>query len=814
VVSPAITRREAEVLRAVRQHLSNVEIAEQLFVSERTVESHVSSLLRKLGAANRRELARAAGSVPASLPVLATSFVGRSEELDAADRVLAGHRVVTLTGPGGVGKTRLALEVASRVEPRFAGGVWFVDLAPLTNPELVANAVAMVLGVSEQPGEDITLTMANALHHRPASLVLLDNCEHLVEACAALVSAVTRAGESVHFLATTRETLSVAGECVIPVGPLPEADALELFLDRAELVARPAVVSEVDESTVARICRQLDHLPLAIELAAAQLRVVRAEELEVRLDQRFLRLPRRAGPSGFHASMAAAVAWSHDRLTESARQVFDRLAVFAGSFTVDAAESVCASEDVAAEQVLGALGELVDRSMLLREPVLGSATRHRVLEPLRLYGLERLSAAGAVDRARSAHAAHYLAYAQHAEPHLVGPEEAVWLAGLRAEAPNINAALAWARDHEPATAHRLAVALWRYWSNTTQHRFAVPFLRSLLDAEAGGVDAHSRAWTLATAAALSSEAGETELATLWADEAIEVFQAEADERGLAHARLARGWTLDSSGELDQADQLLDTVLETAERAGDDVLAGLALECRAHAASVRGDFASARRWAERELAVWTRVGSRIQQSWTYRNLAYAARAAGELEDAMTFAELALEGFGSEEGASAHVRTTIADLARLQGRTEEAVSIYGEAAKAFSSIGDRRCLAAVQKNLAQLAFGRGDHREARRLFVESLRVRTEFNDRLGVAECLDGLASLAGEAGRDLHAVTLLAAAAARREAAGADQLPEDRAVTDKLLASLRASLTTADLDRAWVEGATLDADGALGRAQLF
>lgn len=808
----AITRREAEVLRAVQQHLSNVEIAEQLFVSERTVESHVSSLLRKLGLANRRELARAATPATTNLPSAATSFVGRVEELDATDRVLAKHRVVTLTGPGGVGKTRLALEVAARVAPRFAGGAWFVDLAPLTNPELVVNAMAAALGINQQPGEDLALTMANGLRHRPASLIVLDNCEHLVEACSDLVNGITRAGQAARFLATSREALSVAGECVLPVGPLPEAAAVELFLDRAELAAHQAVMSGLHATAVARLCRHLDHLPLAIELAAAQLRVVGADELEARLDQRFLALPRRAGPSGFHASMAAAVAWSYDRLTDSAKHVFERLAVFAGSFTVDAAEAVCVSVDVTADQVLGALGELVDRSMLQREPAVGAATRLRVLEPLRLYGAQRLSATGTVDGARSAHAAHYLAYAQRAEPHLVGPEEAVWLAGLRAEEPNITAALEWARDHEPTTAHRLAVALWRYWSNATQHRAALPLLRSLL--EVGSLDTHTRAWTLATAAALSSETGETELATGWAEQAVDIFQAEGDERGRAHALLALAWTLDSSGELDSADQQLDQVLDIADRTGDDVLAGLALECRAHAAAVRGDYASARRWAERELAVWTRVGSRIQQSWTYRNLAYAARAAGELADARTFAELALEGFGTDEGAAAHVRTTIADLARLQGEEDEALRSYAEAGDAFSSMGDRRCLASVQKNLAQLAFGRGEHREARRLFVESLRVRAEFRDRVGVAECLDGLASLAAETGRDLHAVTLLAAAATRRATAGADQLPEDRVVTDQLLARLQAAVPPADFAGAWAEGASLDDEAVLGRAQLF
>lgn len=814
MADPTITPREAEVLRAVQQRLSNAEIAGQLYLSERTVESHVSSLLRKLGVTNRRELARLGGSVPTNIPSAATSFVGRRRELDALERAVARHRIVTLTGSGGVGKTRLAIEVGTRASSRFSGGVWFVDLAQVSGPEFVCNAVATVLGISQQPGEDLERTLVNALRSRPPSLVVLDNCEHLVKACAAVVSQVVAAGGPARVVATSRESLGLAGERVISIGPLEEADAVELFLERAELVAQGPAVSELEVSAVARICRRLDHLPLAIELAAAQTRVVAPRDLEERLDDRFLRLPRRAAPSVFHSSMGAAVAWSYERLPEPAQTVFARLSVFAGSFSVEAAESVCASQSLAAEEILGALGDLVDRSMLLPAPGAGSTTRHRILEPLRLYGLERLTATGELDLVHRAHAAYFLGLARMAQPGLLGPDETERIGRLREEDPNLRVALEWMRDHEPTWAHQLAVALWRYWSNSLQHHSAVLLLRSLLDAGGPGVAVDTRAWTLTAAAGLSSEVGETLLATRWAEEAIAAFNSVGDERGLAYARLARSWTLDSSGELEAADRLLDGVQASAERSGDDILTGLALECRAHVASVRGDLDASRRWAERELAAWTKVGSHIQVSWTYRTLAYAARAAGHLDDAMTFAELALEGFGDDLGAAAHVRNTIADVARLQGREQDAIRIYGEAIAGFSSIGDRRCLASSQKNLAQLAAAHRHHREARRLFVESLRIRHEFSDDLGVAECLDGLAGLAADVGRHEHAVTLLAAAAARREGAGADQLPEDRALTERSLAKLRSALSAGDFDRAWADGAALDADGALGRAQLF
>ena len=807
---PSITRREAEVLQAVQQHLSNAEIAARLYVSERTVESHVSSLLRKLGVANRRELARLRDGSASNLPEVATSFVGRSDELDAVHDALSRHRLVTLIGPGGVGKTRLALEAAARAAATYPGGIWLVELAPVTTVASVPATLATVVGVGEQPGEDLTSTVAQALRHRPPSLIVFDNCDHLVAACATLTERIIAAGAGARILATTRERLDVEGECMIAVPPLTEAAAVELFLDRAELVT--PTLSEPEVDAVARVCRQLDCMPLVIELAAAQLRVLSPTDLESRLDDRLLRLPRRAGPTSHHASVGAAVAWSYDRLEEPAKRVFERLCVFAGSCAIGAAESVCAADDLPADEVLRRLGELVDRSMVVKDGA-GAGTRLRVLEPLRLYGLDRLAAIDEVDRVRSRHATFFLELAHTAEPHLFGPDETAWIARLHAEEANLRAAFEWARDHDRAVAHGLSAALWWYWENSSQHHSALPYLQSLLDTDEPGVDREMRAWTLTAAAQLSAERGETRSAGRWAEEAIATFAAAGDVRGLAYARLARSWTLDSASDLERAERLLDDVLAGADTEADLVLAGLALECRTHVASMRGDHGAARRWGERELAAWTRVGSRTQQAWSYRNLAYAARAAGDLDDALVFADRALDGFGANEAAAAHVRNTVADIARLLGRDAEAVATYGAAIDVFSAIGDRRCLASAQKNLAQLATARGDHDEARRLLIDSLRIRHAFNDALGVAECLDGLGAVAAAADRCRPAVALLAAASTRRAIAGADQLPEDRELTNALLDRLRAALTDDDFDSAWAEGAALDADALLGLAQV-
>jgi predicted ATPase/DNA-binding CsgD family transcriptional regulator len=800
VGAQAITRREAEVLEAVQRHLTNAEIADQLCVSIRTVESHVASLIRKLDVANRRELARLRRAPHAHLPSAASSFVGRTSEIQAVDEALSAYRLVSLVGPGGVGKTRLAIAGAERSSTRFEGGVWFVELASVRDPAIVESTVAGTLGISQQDG-DLVDAIATALASRPPSLLILDNCEHLLVAAAALavrLAAVT----GVRVLATSREALGVDGERIMPVSPLPEDESTQLFAERAALVSP---VSASDSDAIARICRRLDHLPLAIELAAAQTRVAALAELEHRLDERLLQLPRRGGPSSIHESMAGAVAWSFNRLSPDAQRVFSRLCVFAGPFSLEAAEAVCASSSLAAEDVLRAVGELVDRSMLVRQD-----GANRVLEPLRLFGLERLG--DDTEDARHAHARYYLALASAVEPSLIGPDEATSMARLRGEDANIRGAITWARERDVSLAHALVRALWRYWSNSLQHRTALPLVEPLLNST-GDTAALERAWTLTVAASLAAEVGEPGSASSWADEAMATFEQAGDTYGLACALLARSWMLDTIGELDQAEELLARALAMAESLRDEKLKGLVLECSAHVASVRGNYAAATLWSERELAAWTNVGSRIQLGWTYRNLSYAARADGRLSEAATFADRALAGLGDDEGAAAHIRNTMADIARLQGHTDDAIRIYEDAIAGFASCGDRRCLAASQKNLAQLAMQGGDLGQARRLFVDSLRVRTQLRDALGVAECLDGLAGVAHATGRSTHAVSLLAAAHTRRASSGSEQLPEDRGETQRLQTSLRAEMTPDEFEQAWNEGAALDDESAVGRAQL-
>ena len=374
-------------------------------------------------------------------------------------------RLVTLTGVGGSGKTRLALEVGTRTVAGFPGGVWLVELAPVTDPTQVARAIADVLGIPGQPERDLVDVLGDALASRAAALLVLDNCEHVAGACAALVTRLLGRAAHLRVLATSRQPLSLPGEAVWPLPPLDiDTDAVALFRDRARLARPdlPAGTGAEDRQVVTDICRRLDGLPLAIELAAAQVQAFSPADIAARLGDRFRLLQRPSPDFDRHRSLRATISWSHDLLSPGARIVLRRLAAFAGSFDLSAAEEVCAGPDLDATDIPARLGELVSNSLVARDAS-GRPERYRLLETVRAYAEEQLDEAGERGLAGSAHSAWCLQLGQAASPHIPGPDEVVWRRRLDVEVHELRAALAFDLANQPGHGLRLALALSRYW---------------------------------------------------------------------------------------------------------------------------------------------------------------------------------------------------------------------------------------------------------------------------------------------------------------------------------------------------------------
>ena len=463
--------RAARIMAAAHGGQVLVSQAVAVLVGERLAQG-VS--LRELGAVQLRDLAgaervyqllhpelradfpalRALQATPNNLPLQVTSFIGRKRELAEVRNLLSRSRLLTLLGVGGIGKTRLSLQVAADVMDEFANGVWLVELAALGDPRVVPLTVASVLGVKEEAGRPVVEALLRFVKDRKLLLVL-DNCEHLLSACAELAAQVLLAGPQVKILTSSREPLRVAGETGygVPALAVPEPDqaiavatleryeAASLFIERAHS-AQPALqITDQNATAVADICRRLDGIPLAIELAAASVRALSVEGIAARLKDRF-RLLTRGDTTALprQQTLRALIDWSFDLLTEHERALLRRLAVFAGGWTLEAAEAVAADGDVSKADVLGLLANLVEKSLVTLD--IGSE-RYRLLETVREYAQERLDDSGEGDSARTRHLAFFLAYAEQARAKIVGPDQGAWLARLDLEAENLLAAHAW-----------------------------------------------------------------------------------------------------------------------------------------------------------------------------------------------------------------------------------------------------------------------------------------------------------------------------------------------------------------------------------
>lgn len=717
-----------------------------------------------------------------NLPLPLTSFVGRTNDLATANRLLNTTRLLTLTGAGGCGKTRLALALATTLVPAYADGVWLVALAALADPALLPATVAAALGVREEPGHPLTTTLVAALRTRTLFLIL-DNCEHLTDACAALVAPLLAACPHLRILATSRETLRTPGELTwrVPALRVPErttgtlsglhttravaelarCEAVALFVERACWRQPTFALTPANAGAVIAICRRLDGLPLPLELAAAQLPSLTVAQIAARLDDasRLLARGDRTSPS-HQQTLKLTLEWSYALLPAGEQHLLRHLAVFAGGFDLAAVEAVMPSTVAA----LLTLAALVDKSLVEVQDE-GTETRYRLLETVRQDAHARLVAAGEARQVQERHAIHYLALAEAAAAALAGPMEARWLARLAQEHDNLRAALRHlAANAQAEPGLRLGSALWRFWA-------------------ARGHQTEGRAW-LGTFLALGGTA-----------------RPPGDQRVCMEALFGAARLAYNQGDYPAAQAFFTAVSAQAAALGDEEYIAGALTHLGHIARDRGDYPAAHARYEEGLRLRRALGDPLMLSISLSSLSRVAVIQGDYAAARSLAE---EGLAIQRRVGATEQVTrslfaLDEVTLAQADDATATALYAEGLARAREVDDHEAVARALAELGHLAGAQGELERATALLSESLALCRDQGVRLLIAHCLMGMAGIAAAQDQALSALRQAGAAAALRSTLGVTPAPAWQARYERSLAPAWRALGEVAGRSAWTTG---------------
>ena len=742
------------------------------------------------------------------LPVALSSFVGRERELAELRQRLQMVRLLTLTGAGGSGKTRLALELATTVESEFADGVLLVSLAPISNPLLVVSAAAQALGVQEQGGRPLLETITDALEQQDL-LLLLDNFEQVAEA-APLLGGLLRSCPHLRLLVTSRAVLHISGEQVYPVAPLALPDpaisgsvellgrceAVQLFVERARAVRHDFALTAHNALAVAQICYRLDGLPLAIELAAARSRILSPQALLARLSSRLQLLT--GGTRDLPArqrTLRETIAWSYDLLSEPEQVLFRRLAVFVGGCTLEAADEVAGErgkgpgivEDphlVASSEaglsgsphtsVLDRMASLVDKSLLRQEEQTDGEPRFAMLETLREFAQERLETSGEAQAIRHRHMASYLAFAEARAGRLGGAERKASLDKLGADYDNLRAALGWLVEGGAADlALRLAAALVPFWDlrqDLTEGRRSLEIVLALPDATAL---TSARADCLRGAGRLATRQGDLTAAQPYLEASLALCGDLDDKRGMARSLGALGFVAHRRGDYKESRRLRDEGAALAREVGDRAALVTLLDALGWVALAQGDLPAARSVAEETEALCRELRDR----WT----------------------------------AAHPRMLLGEIARSSGDYDLAARLYQESLDLHRQVAHKQGAAICLHNLGHVAIHQGDLQRARARLAESLDLGREIGDTYHLAMCCAAVAGIAVRSGRARQAAQLCAAAVAALDGIGARLETVDLDEFSRNQSLARDQLGKAAFDADWAEGRAMSLDQAIACA---
>ncbi|MEO8740580.1 MAG: tetratricopeptide repeat protein [Casimicrobiaceae bacterium] len=731
---------------------------------------------------------RSLDSTPNNLPGQLTSFVGRFNEVAEVKRLLRETRLLTLTGAGGCGKTRLSLQVAADMLEDYADGVRLVELAALSDPGLLPQTVASVLGLKEQPGKTLTQTVIERIAARRL-LLILDNAEHLLVACGDLVGDLLDACPELVVLTSSREPLRVRGELTFRVPPMPTPDpkrdvtpeqlspfeSVRLFVERARLNTPHFSVTPQNAPALASVCHRLDGIPLAIELAAARVRAMSIEQLDQRLDQRFRLITgiSRTAPRR-QQTLQALIDWSYDLLNDAEKALLCRASAFAAGWTLEAAEKVCVGEGVEDWEVLGILTSLTDKNLVVTEER-SETIRYRLLETVRQYARERLVESSDEQAVGQRHRDCFLALAEHAEGKLNGGEQVRWLQRLEDEHENLRAGLGFSVAESGSQAGlRLCGALQRFWITRGHVSEGRGWCERLIGKAGGDDRTPERAKVLNAASALAYYQGDYRACRALSEESLAIRRELGDQKGT-------GVSLNNLGLL-------------------------ALE--------HGDFASARACLDESLAIKRELGDVAGMAASLNNLGNLTLEQGDFARArVRYAESLsiMRGLGDRTGIG-NALNNLGTAALEQGDHAAASAALEESLAVRRALGNPGGISKSLHNLGMVAFEQGKLAAAKALYEESLTIDRELGDKRGIVFTLEELAAVVAAMGAPLRAACVWGSAEQLREEIGSPLPLSDRPRYERAVAAARgASGDDLAFERAREEGRQLGLEEGIGRA---
>ena len=731
---------------------------------------------------------------PTNLPVPLTTFIGREHELADLSQLLTTTHLITLTGPGGCGKTRLAVQAAQAASGRYGEGIWLVQLASLHDAALLPAMLAKSLGIPPAPEESVLESLLNNLRSKTLLLVL-DNCEHMIAACAELAQQILSRTSSVCILATSREPLALAGETVYPVSGLAlpaqgeewagrpqdllQFDAVRLLVERARAVLPNFMLTPVNAASLVQICRRLDGLPLALELASARANVVTFQQIAERLDDRFSLLisSQRGDPDPRHRTLRAAIDWSYDWLPRLEQVMLQRLSVFAGGCSLATAEAICGENGIERERILELLSALVNKSLVAAQTLQASQARYQLLETIRQYAQEKLAASGEGPALRNRHLRGFLSLAETTVARLSGPDQQRWLNRLEVENDNLRAALAWSLESGATEAGlRIAIALYQFWTIRDYVEEGLGWYERLLAYAPAAVSLGVRANALAFASMMAGFRGKTAKQMRYGREAADLAEAAGDE-----GKAALRW----------------------------VLAAQASQARA-----AGDHETVFDLNQREIQLSREIGDRYQLGVSLSTSSFTAMSIGQYETARVWLDEALPLL-RDLGDPYRIAMTLnfsGDLARCERDYARAQTDYEQSIAWLRQIGAVRDLASAWHNLGHTCLHLGDVERAHTLFNDSLAAHQSQKNTPGIAESLIGFAALAAVRGLPAAGARLLAAVVAIGGPRTASAWPATRLEYEHYLALVRSSLSETEFETGQAAGRALSLEQAVAYAQ--